>query len=239
MERLSDFHSSGSAAPWEALANYAWNVALSEAVYPLLHQFEIVFRNALDGAITAAYPTKGVFDDVDSWMDSSNCPLNSYARSEVLKAKKKLLGWDDNAKTYQRSPSVIKHPDLVAAVDFGFWTGLMHKTYLFQNRKDTRFWPHLLPAVFSAYTGKHDRAFLGVTSRIANDVRKLRNRVFHHEPIWRRPNLAAERQEMLQLMGWSCPEAERIVGSLDRLPHVLSNDFSRELRIAIYRLTRA
>ena len=237
-ERLAKFYQPSTVAPWEALANYAWNVALCEALYPLLHQVEVVFRNALNDAIAPAYATGGVFTDVDSWMDSPRTPLTSYARSEVSKAKKKLLGWDDQRQTYNRSPTLIQHADLVAAVDFGFWTGLMHRTYLFQNSNDKRFWPHLLPAVFPAYNGKHDRAFLGVASTIANDIRKLRNRVFHHEPIWRRASLAGERAQMLKLMGWTCPAAERIVGTLDRLPHVLSNTFVRELRVNIYRETR-
>jgi hypothetical protein len=238
-QRLGKFHQPPTAAPWESLANYAWNVALCEALYPLLHQVEVVLRNALDRAIAAAYPTGGVYTDVDSWMDSSACPLAPYARREVLKAKKKLLGWDETRQVFQRSAATIQHADLVAAVDFGFWTGLLHKSYLYQSRLDQRFWPHLLPTVFPSYGGAHDRALLGTASATANEVRKLRNRVFHHEPIWRRPNLLAERTQMLDLMEWSCPEAKRLVAALDRLPQVLSPVFRRQLRVTIYKATRS
>ena len=238
-QRLGKFHQPPTAPRWESLANYAWNVALCEALYPLLHQVEVVLRNALDCAISTAYPTGGIYNDVDSWMDSSTCPLTPYARWEVLKAKKKLLGWDEARQVFQRSPTTIQHADLVAAADFGFWTGLIHRNYLYQSHRDQRFWPHLLPAVFPSYGGRHDRAFLGTVSATANEVRKLRNRVFHHEPVWKRPNLAAERTNMLDLMGWSCPDAKRLVAALDRLPQVLSPMFKRQLRVTIYRTTRS
>ena len=119
LSRLGRFQKTATSPPWEALANYAWNVAICEALYPLFHHAEVVLRNAMDEAISTAYPTGGIFKHVDSWMDSPSAPLGFYARNDVEKAKKKLLGWDDKTMSFRKPPTSITHPDLVAAVDFG------------------------------------------------------------------------------------------------------------------------
>src|SRR5687767_8488959 len=80
--RLGKFYLHASQPGWEALANYAWNVCLCEAFDPLLHQVEIVVRNAIDGAISPAYPSRP-YANIESWLDAPNTPLTSYAKLEV------------------------------------------------------------------------------------------------------------------------------------------------------------
>ena len=55
-----------------------------------------------------------------------------------------------------------------------------------------------------------------------NDFRKLRNRVFHHEPIWNHSDLAATHQEMLNVAGWISPEMKLLLQTIDRFPAVYS-----------------
>lgn len=44
-----------------------------------------------------------------------------------------------------------------------------------------------------------------------HQVRKLRNRVFHHEPIWRWSNLPQRYAELEETIGWFEPELSHIL----------------------------
>jgi hypothetical protein len=123
----------------------------------------------------------------------------------------------------------------VAALDFGFWTGLFGKPYLFQSKRNPRLWPHGLSKIFP-----HASAALtlgGISGRL-NDLRHLRNRIFHHEPVWARPDLAGDRDDILELLGWMSPEAARTLRSMERLSEVISDHYRRKIRIRVYRESR-
>lgn len=89
-------------------------------------------------------------------------------------------------------------------MNFGFWTSLVHEDYGDASERkgslktikgvkvDERkpaplpLWPALREQVFPGAQGIE----LRVLSGTFNEIRKFRNRVFHHEPIWRKPNTA-------------------------------------------------
>jgi hypothetical protein len=232
-DRLGRYAASPGEPRWEALARYAWNVALCEAFYPLLHHFEIVLRNQVFAAGQAAYPVER-YRDVDCWLDATPSPLHPrYGVSSVEKAKQKLCGTPGRGTG--RSRRTLCPGDLVAALEFGFWTGMFSTFYLWQSGRDQRLWPHRLHAVFP-----HGPRLTRVqaVSGALNEIRHLRNRIFHHEPVWRRPDLAGERARILEMLAWMSPETARTVRELDRVPRVLSESFRRELRFRIYRESR-
>lgn len=231
-ERLAKFRLSPSEPRWEQLARYAWNVAVSEAFYPLLHHLEVVLRNQVYAAGDGVYPCSK-YADVPCWLDAVPSPLHpKYGAGGIRKAKEKLFASRRSgvpARTY--TPG-----DLVAALDFGFWTGMFNSHYTWQSARDPRLWPHRLGTVFP-----HGPKLTSVrmVSGPLNEIRHLRNRVFHHEPIWKRPNLREDRRQILELLGWMSPETARTVRAFDRLPELLSDGFKRRLRISIYRESRS
>jgi hypothetical protein len=233
-ERLSKFKLAASEPRWEALARYAWNVAVSEAFYPLLHAFEVVLRNQVYAAGHAAYPAKAS-QDIHCWLDAVPSPLHpKYGISGVANAKQKLFG--NRAGAAAPLPARGFTPgDLVAALDFGFWTGMFSSYYAWRSPRDPRLWPQRLNTVFP-HGPKLTR--VQAISGPLNEIRHLRNRIFHHEPIWKRPNLTADRQKILEMLGWMSPETAQTVQVLDRLPEVLSAGFQRQLRVRIYRESR-
>jgi hypothetical protein len=233
-ERLRRYAVSASEPRWESVARYAWNVALCEAFYPLLHGLEVVLRNRLNDLGRNAFPYQR-FQHIPAWMDADPSPLHQHGRRDVLKAKQKLFGTDRATGALLPSVRPLKEGDLVAALDLGFWTGLFGKHYLYQSSGDKRLWPHGFPSVFP-YAPATPK--LGVVSWRINELRHLRNRVFHHEPIWRRPDLAGDRDSILGLLDWMSPEAARLLRATERLTEVLSNDFRRRLRARIYLETR-
>jgi hypothetical protein len=230
--RLGRFAASASEPRWEYLARYAWNVALCEAFYPALHHVEVVLRNRVYDFGRTAYQYRRVHH-IDCWLDADPSHLHPFGRLEVEKAKKKLFGFDKNGAL--RPPSrVYAGGDLVAALDFGFWTGLFSNYYLFQSSPDRRLWPHGLGRVFPNCSGKPP---LSRISGRLNEVRHLRNRIFHHEPIWRR-NLREDYEKIIELVQWMSPEVARTLRSAERFPHVVSDDYRRRLRVRIYRESR-
>ena len=55
-----------------------------------------------------------------------------------------------------------------------------------------------------------------------DDLRKLRNRVAHHEPIYFWP-LAQSHADLIQAIAWVCPDSAVWAFERSRVPFVLSN----------------
>ena len=234
-ERLREYASHAAEPRWEALARHAWNVSICESFYPVLHHVEVVLRNRVDAVCQAAYPVTR-FHHVLSWLDADPSPLHpEHGAAEVSKAKRKHFGVDPRTGALLVPKRPISGGDLVASLDFGFWTGMFGSYYMFQNRHDRRLWPHHLKDVFP-YGPRMTHP--SAVSRRLNEIRHLRNRIFHHEPIWRRPDLLADRDNVLELIGWMSPETARALRTLDRVPEVLSDGYRRRLRVRIYRESR-
>lgn len=237
-ERIDVFRVTPESAPGHrTLGAYALNVAACEAFYPLLHAVEIAFRNSTDRAISSrlgAAPTV----DIDSWLDRTRSLLNQYGQRDVEDAKKKLL--KRAAKTGGRTPN---HADLVAALDFGFWTGLLGDDYVWRSASDPRWWPQLLPAVFPNYKRPITMKDARQIRSALNDLRNFRNRVFHHEPILPKSGvvrlqdvqraLGTQRAWILNIIGWVSTETRNVVETFDRLDEVSETRFYRQLRFRL------
>ena len=52
-------------------------------------------------------------------------------------------------------------------------------------------------------------------------INRLRNRVFHYEPIWDRPDLVQMHDEILEAVGWISPAKRDSIKLLDRFPTVV------------------
>lgn len=67
------------------LGRYLWNIRLSEAFYPTLALFEVIFRNRVDQAITAQYGQDWLSEDWSLW------PVKStYPRQQIQEKRAKL-----------------------------------------------------------------------------------------------------------------------------------------------------
>ena len=82
--------------------------------------------------------------------------------------------------------------DLVAELKFAFWVGLTGPGY------DASLWRSVIHKAFRAQGGKkRDRV-----NRRLNAIRRFRNRVAHHEPIFATANQL--HAECLETIGWMC-----------------------------------
>lgn len=167
--------------PVAALELYDWNAQVSGAFMAPLHICEVVMRNAVSEALTAVYGSR--------WPWSASFEASLPAPPVGYNPRRDL---QHTRKTYPTTGKVI--PEL----KFVFWQKM------FTSRHDGRLWvPHLthvLPNLDPAKTVPKLRA------EIYDDlehVRLLRNRIAHHEPIFKRP-LRDDLNKVTDLIRFRC-----------------------------------
>lgn len=189
-ERIDAYRQDG-AAPALTLARYMLNMALSESLYPTLQFAEIALRNAVHRELTARCGT-------DAWYDSPTARLRSRQQDKVTEAK----------DTLRRNRKPLTPGRIIAELTFGFWRGFFNNPHArtgigaFLSRKA---FPHA-PAS-EQYQTKLDRRW--------QDIRDLRNRVFHHERILHWRDLDARHQAIVDIIAWMSPELHDLTNTLD------------------------
>lgn len=190
----------------DRLGRYFWNMALCEALYPSLQCLEVALRNSFYDAATSAFGN-------DDWLMKYPHTLDPREYREVSAAVDRLLR-RKNSTTSGR---------ITAELNFGFWTALFDKRYEQQpNRAAPVFWPQLLSHVLpnlGQYAPKSVRTRHGCSTRL-NSIRRLRNRVFHHEPIWHWTDLHRQHEELVETIGWIDQAMHDVVVVVDRFPRI-------------------
>lgn len=180
-----------------ALAKYLWNVALSEAFYPSIQLCEITLRNQLHTQI--AYHL-----GEPQWLIDSAILKASREGEEVGAVWSSLMKRQRETSYYQ----------IIPELSFGFWTGLLHKRY------EGVLWPWLLKPCFPCLA-KRNRTQAYIFRRL-NEIRQLRNRIFHHEKIAHLTHLPQIHQEILDVIGWMQPAMVPYAQLVDRFLQVYS-----------------
>ena len=159
-------------------AHFKANIALSESLYTSLSVFEVTLRNALSKELERMMGRKDWYS-----VFPSNPALKSLT-SEVTVAIRHIS---------QRGEMVS--PDkIIAELTFGFWVTLLNSEYELSLWKSLRLaFPHM---------PKKDRKRKNVSSP-CNALRKLRNRVFHHESIcWDLDYITDIHNRLVMVLGW-------------------------------------
>ena len=189
--RFEPYRSSHPRSDADGYAAYAWNIALSESLYPALNGVEIALRNAIQSA------AENYFGNA-LWFTGR---LRGQEEDQVNKLRNKI------------DPSGVKPltaGDFVSGLSLGFWVDLFKRSY------DQILWPWLLRQVFP-YAPRRQGSRDGLYQRL-NRIRRLRNRVFHHEPIWHWHDLPEHHRVILETIGWISPAMLELTRLLDRFP---------------------
>ncbi len=174
------------------LTHYAWNIVLCESLYPCLQMLEVVLRNRLHNRISEHFGQPNWYEDPSI--------LRPRDRAMIGKAKDNLTKMGK-----PHDPGRV-----VAELSFGFWTSLMDRRY------EQVLWPRLLADCFP-HMPRTLRTRKNISKRF-NAIRRLRNRVFHHEPIWHWQDLDKQHRNILEAIGWIEPAAKDFVMAIDRFP---------------------
>jgi hypothetical protein len=174
-DRLSTYECAALGDTESALKLYIWNTQISAAFYVPLQGLEVTLRNALHKQLSLKY-------NRDDWYEIA--PINDRDKEKIQKAKDDVF----------RQHAKIQAPHVVAELSFGFWQTLLNKKY-YQT-----LW---IPTLYKAFPNKPLK-LTDINTALLN-LRRLRNRVAHHEPIFQR-HLAKDYENLIQVINWICPE---------------------------------
>jgi hypothetical protein len=143
-----------------ALELYAWNVRAGASLYPILQMNEIALRNAVARALSSQF---GV-----TWPYSQGFLRSLPGRDRTA--------FETGLRKVERTLGVARATtgDVVAAQTYWFWVNLL------TSRFEQRIWSREFRRAFPFAPRGVDR---GVVHRQADSLRRLRNRIAHHEPL--------------------------------------------------------
>lgn len=203
--RLDTYRPAGG-SDLDMAVTYFWNIALCEALYPTLATLEVTLRNAVHNAMSAREGTE--------WW---------YYRTNLLEPKQLREFASARMNLYFQNKRQPTAGQVVAELNFGFWTTILSQPYhqeLWTPQHGALMkavFPHLPPIPNNRhYVHQH-----------FNEARKLRNRVFHHEPVWHRPTLRQDHAGMIRAIGWISPTVRESVALIDHFPDTFLHGWGR------------
>lgn len=180
--RLSNYRSFfQTSSDTEALGLYQWNEDVSAALFRALTTLEVVLRNQFHRVLSLNYGGVGAAHSRD-WYVHLNLPNLSAVKVREITHRKTSSGtW--LPRNPPRSPD-----DVVSKLTFGFWP------HLLDVKKDINHtvvpWKDLIPQVFPGHRQKLPDYWKKQSSQDQLFARldlcnELRNRIAHHEPVWK------------------------------------------------------
>jgi hypothetical protein len=185
-----------------ALALYRWNVELSAAFFIPLQICEVLIRNATVEAIEAVHGP--------SWTSLKGFEYTLPKQPGYYSPQKDFI-------TVTRRHTQVGQ--IIAELKFMFWQSM------FTSGQDTRIWDKHLHQILPFLPVQ---ATIGAARQIVYDeidaVRRFRNRIAHHEPIFAR-DIAEEYQRIKSIVAWRSPDTaawldrtQLVTGILARRP---------------------
>jgi len=192
--RLGRYRAACGGDEAKAATAYVNNMLLAEAMMPMLSVLEIALKNGIHLRMSALYRR------TDWWETWSADKAFAWQYNEVANAKNKL----------QRRAEMATPDKIVAELAFGFWSSLFNVAYQQILWKDLRL---VFPRCPKPQRKRH------TISSALNQIRDLRNRVFHHEQLlWLTPSLPDFHAKGVEVIGWLDPNLVPWLDRFDRLP---------------------
>jgi len=185
-----------------ALRLYGWNARTASAFLFPLHLFEICVRNAVANAISATY--------------NSDWPwVENFERSLPKPHRPHFSPHQEIQKVRKRHESPRRTGKVIADLKFAFWVSM------FTASHEARIWkPHIKVEFPNAPATMSARDLRARIHKVSETVRILRNRIAHHEPIFRL-DLIDTYEAIEEIIGYRCGDtlvwmrrAETVTGFL-------------------------
>jgi hypothetical protein len=178
-DRMATYERAAGGAE-QALRLYRWNAEVASALLTPLHVCEVVMRNAVSEALVAVY------GELWPWSASFERSLPSQP-----------TGYSPRRDLVRSRRSADSVGQVVTELKFVFWQRM------FSSRHDGRVWRRQLRQVLPHASQDDVASLRGQIYAGLNQLRVLRNRIAHHEPVFHR-NLPADLDVALTLVGFRC-----------------------------------
>lgn len=178
-----------------AMKLYLWNAQVGEAFHIPIQAAEVALRNKINAALVAQF-------GADWWDERAFLEIaQPFQVSDIQVATNRILNRQNPLCTGQ----------IVASLSFGFWSGMMDGEY------NIPIWSRHLRGSFPHLPARRERKHVAAR---AKKINKLRNRISHHEPIFQM-NISQEHADILEFIGWICPQKLEWIRPSCRMPSVL------------------
>lgn len=179
---------------------------LITAFYPLLSVLEIGLRNSIDYQLTKRFNDRNWFENHEFIKTASRFQTDriSEARTNILSEKK-----------------TITCGRIISELSFGFWTSLFDTKFEMTLWKTLRLsFPNCPKAIRKRKT---------MSSKF-NSIRKLRNRIFHHEAVtWNLDVVKKYENEILEAINWLNKDLINWMGDLNHLERIIEENRNKIL----------
>ena len=181
----------------KALQHYRQNIQLAESLLPSLSIYEVALRNSLIRELERMTGQK-------DW----------YVYFSTVSSLKDLDSQVDLAKQHILKRGEIVTPDKInGELTMGFWV------LLFNAKYERYLWKDLRKAFPYMPKSKRQRKYV---SAPLNEIRDLRNRVFHNESIsWSLSRLEELHHYILEVCSWMIPDMPFWIKKVERFDKVV------------------
>jgi hypothetical protein len=170
---------------------YSWNIEASAAMWGGLSVLEVCLRNALNQQLAS-------MTGQPDWWNATGLGLHFEQEDAIRQAVK--------AARQAKTPL----GQVVSNLMLGFWTSLL------ANRYHQRLWVPALQGAFPRHSGRRSDLQLRLER-----LRRLRNRIAHHEPVFNR-DLARDHGDVLLVLDGIDADLHNWVAGNSRIPSVLA-----------------
>ncbi|ABN63953.1 Abi family protein [Shewanella baltica] len=187
----------GEDCVYTALNLYEWNAKLAAGFFVPLHIYEVTLRNAISDAISQRY---GV-----DW------PTNDYFLNSLTSKNKRAITSLYRDHGYQGVGKILPEVKLF------FWEEMLTK------RHDGRIWRPYVNTVFPNTAHLSVEQIRTQLKDACFTIRKLRNRIAHHEPIFNQATLPDIYSLIASTIAMRCNETHEWLNQLETVNELLSN----------------
>lgn len=176
---------------------------ISQHFYVPLRMVEVALRNRINAAICESFPA--------TWYDT--LPYSQGGRESVAAAK---AGAARDVVNRALVPD-----DVVCRLTFGFWVNMLDPHYRNAATKSRFIWNQ--HRFRTAFPGSGPGLTAARVMDRLRQLKDLRNRLFHHEPIWKSKHvnslpdavrvLRAKYEEVCEVLGWLSPEQHALINA--------------------------
>ncbi|WP_414569571.1 hypothetical protein [Nostoc sp. CCY 9925] len=213
----------------KAIRLYQINMMYCESLYVSLHTLEIALRNCIDINLSDKHGPNWFFANTDYFKKSISYLKQNYNIEIIIptvsenillereeqkvvsaiedsiknifeKSRKKSSDWQEFKITENRDR-------IVANLSLGFWITLLTQTKKGNNNYLNNIFIPCVKAIFP--NAKNSDRNTSTIQPILEKILKLRNRIFHHEPIiWEYYDIQNRYHEIYRVIKWIDPKLE-------------------------------